>query len=198
MKIFCIEGNYQSEKDQEQEPVFIIKPETCLLRNNHPFFIPEHSDKIIPNIHLVVRISRLGKNVQEKFAHLYYNEVGVGADMVSFDALEFCKKNGLPWETARSYDFSSPLGNFDSLSNFPDINNIPFSLVINDKVIIETNTSSMIHGINKIIEHISKYTMLKMGDLIYTGSPVINQKVSLNDRVEGYLGEKKMLWFNIK
>lgn len=198
MKIICIEGNYNNSKEKFQHPAFSIKPETCLLRNNHPFFIPDHSPNISPRIHLILKISRLGKNIREKFAHLYYNEIGIGIDMVALDKLETCIKKGLPWEQAKAFDSSSPLGNFIPINFFINTDNIPFSLKVNEQVIMNSNSAEMIFTFNKIIEHVSEYVTLKMGDLIYTGSHENTYSVKINDRIEGYIADKKLLWFNIK
>lgn len=197
MKIICIEGNYNAD-ERSSSPVFTIKPETCLLRNNHPFFIPDHSLQISPRLHLVLKISRLGKNIQEKFAHLYYNEIGIGVDMVATGTLKACRNAGLPWEQAKAFDASSPLGNFISAAPLKENKNIPFSLMVNEKIIANPISSEMIFSFSKIIEHVSKYVTLKMGDLIYTGSKENSYSVTINDRIEAFIGEKKLLWFHVK
>jgi acylpyruvate hydrolase len=198
MKIICIEGNYKGGLSDSSFPLFSVKPESCLLRNNRPFFLPDHAPEISPKAHIVLKISRLGKNIQEKFAHLYFNEIGIGLDMIPNSILMECRKNGLPWDTAKCFDFSSPLGNFMVKENIPDINHITFALSVNGKKIISSNSSEMIHPFGKIIEHVSKYVMLKMGDLIYTGSPDYDFLVAINDSVEASISEKRMLWLNIK
>jgi acylpyruvate hydrolase len=198
MKIICIEGNYRTDKEYFNYPVFTIKPESCLLRNNNPFFIPGHSERFSPRVHLVIKISRLGKNIQEKFAPLYYNEIGIGIDIVAEDSLEICKKRGLPWDIAKAFDSSSPLGNFISTNSISNTENISFSLKVNGQIISESNSSEMIFLFNKIIEHVSKYITLKTGDIIYTGSPENSYSLKINDRIEGFISANRMLWFNVK
>ncbi|MFH0865692.1 MAG: fumarylacetoacetate hydrolase family protein [Bacteroidota bacterium] len=198
MKIICIEGNYISNKENYHYPVFSIKPESSLLRNNRPFFIPDHSHYISPRIHLALRISRLGKSIRDKFAHMYYNEIGIGIDMIASDTLEMCRKKRLPWDPAKAYDSSSPIGNFISIHSINNNGSIPFSLKINDRIISEQNSSEMLFHFDKIIEHISKYVILKTGDLIYTGSPDNSYSVKINDRIEGYIFNNRLLWFNVK
>ncbi|HNW98020.1 MAG TPA: fumarylacetoacetate hydrolase family protein [Bacteroidales bacterium] len=198
MKIICIEGNYKNNEFNSSHPVFFIKPETCLLKNNHPFFIPDHSPVIIPNVNLVIKISRLGKNIQEKFAHLYYNEIGIGVDITATDTLADCKKNSQPWDTAKSFDNSAPLGNFIPITSISNLFNIPFSLQINSETVLTSNSSEMIFNFNKIIQHVSQYITIKTGDLVYTGSPLSSSYLKINDRLECYIGSQKLLWFNIK
>ena len=199
MKIICIEGNYSNKKKENQsEPVFFLKPESSLLRNTQPFFIPDHALKIILRVNIVLKICRLGKNIQEKFARLYYNEIGIGVDMEAADILEKCRKNKLPWEPAKAYDFSSPLGKFISKDEFEDLTNISFSLVRNGEVFVRANSSGMIYSFDKIISSVSKFMTLKTGDCIYTGSPGIDCGVEINDSIECFIENKKLLSFNIK
>ena len=201
MKIICIEGNYYNKKKDSkylQEPVFFLKPESSLLRNHQPFFIPDHSKKIIPNVNIVLKVCRLGKNIQEKFAHLYYNEIGVGVDMEATDMLEICIKRGLPWEPAKAFDSSSPLGNFISKKEFKSLSAISFSILKNKNCICKCNTSEMLYSFEKIIAYVSKFVTLKTGDCIFTGSPEINDKAELNDNIECYIENRKLLAFNVK
>jgi len=201
MKIICIEGNYCNKKKDLailKEPVFFLKPESSVLRNNLPFFIPDHSKKIIPRINIVLKICRLGKNIQEKFAHLYYNEISLGVDMEATDVLGNCKKLGLPWEAAKSFDCSSPLGNFISIKEFNNLSAISFSININNNCICKSSTSQMLFSFDKIISYISKYVTLKTGDYIFTGSPEINYTTKLNDHIECFIENKVMLAFNVK
>ena len=202
MKIICIEGNYKSSSKIPTSlpgfPVFFMKPESSVLRNKMPFFIPEHTQKIIPKVNIVLKICKLGKNIQEKFAHNYYQDIGIGLDMEAADTIKTCKENGLPWEPAKAYDSSAPVGNFVSKKKFETLNNIPFSLLRNNKIIIHANTSEMIYSFDKIIENISKYITLKTGDYIFTGSPEINESININNKIECFIQENKLLSFNIK
>ena len=190
--------NKEKKKDNCAEPVFFLKPETSILRNNQPFFIPDHTQKVIPRVNIVLKICRLGKNIQEKFAHLYYDEIGIGVDMEAADVIEKCIKNGLPWETAKAYDSSSPLGYFIPKNEFEDISNISFSLWRNSKIHTRTNTSGMIYSFDEIIAYVSKYVMLKTGDYIFTGSPETDESVNINDHIECFILDNKALFFNVK
>ena len=201
MKIICIEGNYKPTKTKSNnlaEPVFFLKPETSVLRNKIPFFIPEHSGKIIPKVNLVLKICKLGKNIQEKFAHSYYDEIGIGVDMEASDLLIKCKENGLPWEPAKAYDSSTPLGSFTPKINLSNSQNINFSLLKNGELISKANSSDLLFAFDQIIAYISKYVMLKMGDYIFTGAPELSEYVNINDKIECFIEDKLMLSFNIK
>ncbi len=201
MKIICIQNNYSSPSGINfftEHPIFFLKPESSLLINNYPFFIPEHSKQIIPKVNVALKICRLGKNIQEKFAHLYYDEISIGIDMEATDTLAECKKNGLPWETAKAYDSSAPIGNFFLKNEFKNLNDINFSILKNGNTILKANTSQMILSIDGIISYISSYMTLKTGDYIFTGSPVINDVVEINDKIECFLEDKKLLNFNVK
>ncbi len=201
MKIICVEGNYcKNKKDirTPNEPIFFLKPESSLLRNNQPFFIPDYSKKIIPRVNIVLKVCRLGKNIQEKFAHLYFNEIGIGVDMEAADMLEIYKEKGLPWEPAKAFDCSSPIGNFISKKEFKSLSAISFSIFKNKKCICKAYTSEMLYSFDKIIAYVSKYVTLKDGDCIFTGSPEINDTAALNDHIECFIENRKLLAFNVK
>jgi 2-keto-4-pentenoate hydratase/2-oxohepta-3-ene-1,7-dioic acid hydratase in catechol pathway len=200
MKIICINNSYFSKEVTQiaNEPVFFIKSENSLSRNKLPFFIPDHSKRIIPKTNVVLKACRLGKNIQEKFAYRYYDEITIGLDMEAADVLENCKKNGSPWEPAKAYDSSAPFGNFISIADLENISDIPFSLFKNGDCIVNARTSEMIFSFDKIISHVSKFVTLKTGDYIFTGSPEINESVEINDKLECYINNKKLLWFNVK
>ncbi|NTW31947.1 MAG: 2-hydroxyhepta-2,4-diene-1,7-dioate isomerase [Bacteroidetes bacterium] len=201
MKIICIEGNYSPTETKNNniiEPVFFLKPETSISRNKFPFFIPEHSEKIVPRVNLVLKICKLGKNIQEKFAQSYYNEIGIGVDMEASDLLLKCKQNGLPWEPAKAYEASAPLGNFISKIKLNDLNNINFSLLKNGKLISKANSADLLYSFDQIIANVSKYVQIKMGDYIYTGAPELSEHIYINDKIECYIEDKLMLSFNIK
>lgn len=201
MKIICIEDNYKTKENSKllpTQPVFFLKPESSLLINNYPFFIPDHAKQIIPKVNIALKICRLGKNIQERFAHLYYDEISLGIDMEAADSLAECKKNGLPWETAKAYNSSAPIGNFISKNEFKNINNINFSILINGNHIAKANTSQIMFSFDNIISYVSTYITLKQGDYIFTGSPATDVTVEKNDKIECYLEDKKLLCFNVK
>jgi 2-keto-4-pentenoate hydratase/2-oxohepta-3-ene-1,7-dioic acid hydratase in catechol pathway len=201
MKIICIHNNYPSSsgiKSVPEYPVYFLKPESALLINNYPFFIPDHSKRIIPKVNVALKICRLGKNIQEKFAHLYYDEISIGIDMEATDTLAKCIKDGLPWEPAKAYDSSAPIGNFASKNDFGNLNNLDFSIHKNGNSIVKANTSQLIFSFESIIAYVSTFMTLKTGDYLFTGSPVINDVVEINDKIECFLVDKKLLSFNIK
>ncbi|MCG8696522.1 MAG: fumarylacetoacetate hydrolase family protein, partial [Bacteroidales bacterium] len=174
MKIICIGRNY-SEHAKElnnpvpKEPVFFMKPDSALLLKNNPFYIPEFSNNVHYEVEVVVRINRLGKHIDRKFAHRYYNEIGLGIDFTARDVQDECKKKGLPWEKAKAFDGSAVLGKFFPLKELGEIQKLNFHLEKNGKIVQKGTTADMIFAVDAIIEHISKYVTLKIGDLIFTG-----------------------------
>jgi 2-keto-4-pentenoate hydratase/2-oxohepta-3-ene-1,7-dioic acid hydratase in catechol pathway len=204
MKIICIGRNY-SEHAKElhnpvpSEPVFFMKPDTALLRNNAPFFYPSFSKDVHHEVELVVRINKVGRSIGEKFASRYYSEVGLGVDFTARDVQQRCKEKGLPWEIAKAFDFSAPLSSqFLPLSEFDSVANIPFSLVKNGEVVQQGSTSEMIFSVDQIIAYVSKFVTLKIGDLIYTGTPSGVGPVAIGDRLQGFIGNKQMFDFEVK
>jgi 2-keto-4-pentenoate hydratase/2-oxohepta-3-ene-1,7-dioic acid hydratase in catechol pathway len=201
VKIICIHNNYPSPSgiiSDSEHPIYFLKPESSLLINNYPFFIPEHAKQIIPRVNVAIKICRLGKNIQEKFAHLYYDEISIGIDMEAADTLSKCIEDGLPWEPAKAFDSSAPIGNFISKNEFKDLNDINISIFINGNLIVQANTSQMILSIDGIISYISTFITLKQGDYIFTGSPDISDVIKINNKIECFLEDKKLLSFNIK
>ncbi|MDB2363796.1 fumarylacetoacetate hydrolase family protein [Flavobacteriales bacterium] len=204
MKIVCIGRNYADHAKEmgsevPQEPVIFMKPDSALLRNNAPFFIPEWSDNIHYETELVVKINRLGKNISEKFAHKYYDEIGLGVDFTARDIQEKCKEKGLPWERAKAFDGSAVIGEyFINKTEFPDLTNIDFHLEINGETKQSGNTKDMLFSIDKIIAEVSKYFTLKIGDLIYTGTPVGVGKVNINDDLKGFIEDQCLFNFKVK
>jgi len=201
MKFICIAGNYNeglTKTEDHNEPVFFIKPESALLRAKLPFFIPDHSKRIIPRCNIVLKVCKLGKNIQNKFSHLYYNEIGIGVDLEAADTLERCQKMLAPWEAAKAYDFSSPVGEFIHKKEFRDIQNISFSILKNDKCIAKSNTAKIFIGFDDIIAHISQYMTIKQGDYIFTGSPPTDESIGINDRIDCFIEYRKMLSFRVK
>ena len=204
MKIICIGRNYPLHAEElnnpiPEEPVVFLKPETALLLKKHPFFIPEHSNDVHHELELVVKINRLGKHIEPRFAQKYYSEVGLGIDFTARDVQTNCKEKGLPWEKAKAFDGSAAVSKFFSLELLgKDIQNINFHLDINGKTVQQGNTSMMLFTVNEIISHVSKYFTLKTGDLIFTGTPAGVGSVKRNDLLELYLEEKRVFYFNVK
>lgn len=204
MKIICIGRNYVEHarelgNDLPEEPIFFMKPDSSLLRNNDPFYIPDWTKDLHHEIELVIKINRIGKNIEKRFAHRYYDEIGLGIDFTARDVQEQLRKKGLPWEKAKAFDSSAVIStNFLSKSIFPDDESIQFKLNINGKPVQEGDSGLMIFGFDEIISHVSKYVTLKIGDLIYTGTPAGVGPVQIGDHLEGYLEGKKLLDFEVK
>jgi len=198
MKIICVGRNYvahvkELSSEMPDEPVLFMKPDSALLRNNDPFYIPDWSSDLHHEVELVVKISRVGKNIEKKFASRYYKEIGLGIDFTARDIQNALKDKGLPWEKAKAFDHSAVVcKEFTPIDAFQDKNAIQFRLDINGKTVQEGNSALMIFTIDDIVAHVSKYFTLKMGDLIYTGTPAGVGPVKIGDRLEGFLeGEKK-------
>ena len=204
MKIICIGRNYvahvkELNNEVPDEPVFFMKPDSSLLRNNDPFYIPEWTSDVHHEIELVIKINRLGKNIEKRFAHRYYNEIGLGIDFTARDVQQKLKEKGLPWEKAKAFDQAAVLGNeFVDKSAITNLKKIPFRLLVNGELKQDGNSELMIYSFEDIISHVSKYVTLKIGDLIYTGTPAGVGAVKIGDRLEGYLDERKLLDFEVK
>lgn len=204
MKILAIGLNYESHNVemkrtfQSSEPVVFMKPESAQLKDGKPFFIPDFSNEIHYETEMVVKINRLGKNIDEKFAHRYYDELTVGIDFTARDLQRNLKKKGLPWEIAKGFDGSAALGNFVSKDKFQNIQDVNFHLDINSKTVQKGNTHDMIYSVDKIIAYVSQFFTLKIGDLIFTGTPAGVGPVKIDDHLEGYLENNKLLDFNIR
>ncbi len=199
MKIICIGRNYIDHAKElnnpvPSEPIFFMKPETALLRNNRPFFYPDFSKNIAYEVELVYRICRVGKNIPERFAHRYYDAVGIGIDFTARDLQEQCKQKGLPWEIAKAFDNSAPISKeFIEIETFTDPLNIVFSLEKNGTVVQHASSSDMIFTIDKLIAHVSKYVMLKIGDLIFSGTPSGVGSVDIGDTLNAFIGGQHLL-----
>jgi len=203
MKIIAIGRNYTDHAKElnnpvPKEPIFFLMPDTALLRNNQPFFYPDFSTDIHFEVEIVVKFDRLGKNIAQKFASRYYHEIGIGIDFTARDLQKKCKEKGLPWEISKSFDGAAPISKFVSLDQFDNINNINFRLEKNGQVVQQANTSEMIFNIDELISHVSKYMMIKIGDLLYTGTPAGVGPVKIGDRLTAYIENEKMLDFIIK
>jgi 2-keto-4-pentenoate hydratase/2-oxohepta-3-ene-1,7-dioic acid hydratase in catechol pathway len=203
MKIICIGQNYMEhikelQSDVPDEPVFFLKPDTALLINNKPFYLPNFSTEIHYETEIVLRITRNGKHISERFAHKYYDEITVGIDFTARDIQKIHKKKGLPWEKAKAFDGSAPIGKFVSKSKFDRMNNLNFTLNINGKQVQKGNTSDMIFSCEKIISFISQFITLRTGDLIFTGTPVGVGPVKIGDKLEAFLEGEKLLACEVK
>lgn len=204
MKIICVGRNYvahakELNNEVPHEPVLFLKPDTALLRNNDPFYIPDWSDNLHHEVELVVKINRIGKNIDTKFAHRYYEEIGLGIDFTARDVQDKLKEKGLPWEKSKAFDHSAVIcREFVNVDALPDRNAINFRLDINGKAVQQGNSSLMIFSVDNIISQVSKYFTLKIGDLIYTGTPAGVGPVKIADRLEGYLEGQKMFDFFVK
>ncbi len=204
MKIICIGRNYaehakELNNEVPSEPVIFMKPETALIPKGHPFFYPEHTQDLHYEVELVLRVSRLGKHIDPKFAHKYYNEVGIGIDFTARDLQQQCKEKGLPWEKAKAFDHSAPLSQkFIPLANLPDHKRINFTLHKNGILVQSGNSSDMLFDFDDLIVQVSKYFTLKMGDLIYTGTPSGVGPVQKGDVLEAAIEGEKLLKLRIK
>ena len=204
MKIIAVGLNYASHNlemkrsFETSEPVIFMKPDSAILKSDKPFFIPDFSNEIHYETEVVVKISRLGKNIAERFAHRYYEELTVGIDFTARDLQMQQKKLGLPWEISKSFDNSAAIGEFISKKDIADISSIDFRLDINKNTVQQGNTKDMIFSIDKIIAYVSKFFTLKIGDLIFTGTPAGVGLVHIGDNMEGYLNEEKVLNIPIK
>lgn len=204
MKIICIGRNYvaharELNNELPTEPVIFMKPDSALLRNNDPFYIPDWSNDLHHEVELIVKISKLGKSIEREFAPRYYSEVGLGIDFTARDLQNKLKDKGLPWEKAKAFDHSAVIcKEFIPIDSLPNRDAINFRLDINGKTVQEGNTSLMIFPIDELIAHISRYFTLKIGDLIYTGTPAGVGPVRIDDRLEGYLEDRKMFDFLVR
>ena len=203
MKIICIGRNYvahieELQNERPTNPVVFLKPETAILKKGAPFYYPEFSQNIHHEGELVLKINKEAKYVQKKFAHRYFDEIGFGIDFTARDLQDQCKAKGLPWEIAKAFNGSAPIGDFIPVSELPDLNNIDFHLNINGELRQKGNTSLLLFDFGTIIEYVTKFFMLKKGDLIYTGTPSGVGPVKPGDRLEGFIGTKKLLDFEVK
>jgi len=203
MKIICIGRNYtehiaELQNEKPSEPVIFLKPDSAILPNNNPFYIPEFSNDVHYEVELLVKINRLGKHIAPRFAHKYYDEIGLGIDFTARDLQNKLKEKGLPWEKAKAFDGSAVIGEFISKSHFKDLNDITFSLLKNNEIVQKGNSSFMLWKIDELIAYISQYFTLKIGDIIFTGTPAGVGKVEQNDILVGEIEKQTMFEINIK
>ncbi len=203
MKIICIGRNYVAHIKELNNaiptaPVFFLKPDTSLLIRNRPFYYPSFSSEIHYEAELVLKICKVGKNIQKKFAHTYYEEIGIGLDMTARDLQDAAKEKSLPWAVAKGFDQSAPMGRFLPKSQFYDVKDIFFHLDLNGKTVQQGNSGSMIYDFDDIIVHISTFMTLRTGDYIFTGTPAGVGPVKIGDLLEAYIGQEKLLSCTIK
>lgn len=203
MKIIAIGRNYIDHAKElnnpvPEEPIFFLMPDSALLKNNQPFFYPDFSQDIHYEVEIVVKLNRLGKNIASKFAHRYYSEIGIGIDFTARDLQKKCKEKGLPWEISKSFDGAAVISKLNSLEKYGNINNINFRLEKNGEIVQKANTSEMIFKVDNLIEHVSKFMTIKIGDLLYTGTPSGVGPVKIGDRLTAFIEEEKLLDFVIK
>ncbi|MFI1745778.1 fumarylacetoacetate hydrolase family protein [Thalassobellus sediminis] len=203
MKLICIGRNYaehikELENEKPDDPVVFLKPDTAILLKKQPFFIPDFSDDVHYEVEVLVKINRVGKHIDRKFAHKYYNEIGLGIDFTARDLQSELKAKGLPWEKAKSFDGAAVIGNWLPVSEIDGIDAIEFSLKKNDIFVQKGNTSHMLWKIDELIEYVSKYFTLKIGDIIFTGTPAGVGRVIANDKLKGFIEDKEMFSITVK
>jgi acylpyruvate hydrolase len=203
MKIICIGRNYvdharELNNEVPTKPVFFLKPDSALVTGNKPFFYPEFSNMVHYELEVVIRIERLGRSIEEKFAGRYFSEIALGVDFTARDLQNEMKKKGLPWEIAKGFDYSAPVSEFFPVSKYKDIRDLSFRLDLNGTTVQNGTTALMIFSYEKIIAYVSRYMTLKTGDLIFTGTPAGVGPVKVNDRLEAYLEGEKLMDFPVK
>jgi len=203
MKIICIGRNYakhieELKNERPSEPLIFMKPDSAVLLKQHPFVIPEFSNDIHHEIELIVKINKVGKYIDTKFAHKYYDEISVGIDFTARDLQNELKTKGLPWEKAKSFDGSAVIGEFLPKTQFKSLENITFELTSNSKTVQKGNTDFMLWKIDELISYVSQYFTLKIGDIIFTGTPEGVAAVKPEDVLEGFLEGNKLFSIQIK
>ncbi|MGL4364756.1 MAG: fumarylacetoacetate hydrolase family protein [Bacteroidales bacterium] len=204
MKIICIGHNYEKHNHEllggyKGEPVFFLKPETALLRNHAPFYYPNFTQDLQYEVELVLRIDKLGRSISPKFAARYYTQVGIGIDFTARDLQAKARAEGLPWESSKAFDYSAPISpEFIALTDLPNPKDIQFSLELNGKEVQKGRSAEMIFDFDTIISHLSQYLTLKIGDLIFTGTPHGVGSVKIGDQLTARLEGKTMLSVEIK
>lgn len=203
MKIICIGRNYaehikELNNERPDEPVIFTKPETAILKDGEAFYYPDFSQDIHHEVEIIVKISKMGKNIEEKFAHKYYDEIGIGIDFTARDIQSKLKAKGLPWDLAKGFNGSAPISEFVSKTKFTDLTNLNFHLDVNGESRQVGNTSMMLYPIDTIIAFISRYFTLKTGDIIFTGTPAGVASVKVGDTLSCFIESEKMLEFEVK
>ena len=202
MKIICVGKNYLKHIDElnsskEDEPVIFLKPDTSIIQKNQPFFIPEFSNEIHYEIEIILKFNRLGKHIESKFSKKYFNQISLGIDFTARDFQNKFKERGLPWDISKGFDNSALIGDWKSIKTY-DLDNINFRLEKNGKIVQQSNSKNMIWKIDELIAYASKYFTIKIGDIMFTGTPEGVGVVSENDVLEGFLGDEKVFSVKIK
>ena len=203
MKILCIGRNYadhisELKNERPSEPVIFLKPDTAILKDNEPFYHPDFSNDIHYEVEIVLKINKVGKNIEAKFAHKYYDEIGVGIDFTARDLQSKLKEKGLPWEKAKAFNGSAPISGFIPKTQFADLQNLNFHLEVNGEVRQKGNTHLMLWNFDEIIAEISKYFTLKTGDLVFTGTPAGVGKIMVGDKLTAFIESEEMMNFEVK
>jgi len=203
MKILGVGRNYVNHakelgNDVPKEPIIFLMPETALVQRNQPFFYPDFSSDVHHEVELVIKINRLGKNIAEKFANRYYDEIGIGIDFTARDMQQQAAASGLPWAISKGFDGSAPLGGFVNKTELGDLGNIQFSLEKNGQIVQQGNSGNMLFSFDAIIAYVSKFFTLKIGDLIYTGTPSGVGPVKIGDNLVARIGDRELLNFNVR
>ncbi|HIB36302.1 MULTISPECIES: fumarylacetoacetate hydrolase family protein [Mesonia] len=204
MKIICIGRNYTKHieelaSEKPEEPVIFLKPDTSVLLKKQPFFIPDFSDDVHYEVEVLVKIKKVGKYIQQKFAHKYYDEIGLGIDFTARDLQNKLKDKGLPWEKSKCFDGSAVIGEkWIPKKELKDVNTIDFSLSQNGNIVQQSNTQYMLWKIDELIAYISQFFTLKIGDVIFTGTPEGVGKVAINDNLVGKIGDTQIFDINVK
>jgi len=203
MKIICVGRNYfdhiyELKNEKPDSPILFLKPETSIIQNKQPFFIPDFSNDVQYEVEVLIKINRLGKAISPQFSHKYYDEIGLGIDFTARDIQNKLKKDSLPWEKSKSFDGSALIGNWINKKNIDNLNNLDFRLTKNGDIVQKGNTSEMIWKIDELISSISKFFTLKIGDIIFTGTPSGVGRVNENDKLVGYINDKECFSIKIK
>ncbi|MBB4801412.1 MULTISPECIES: fumarylacetoacetate hydrolase family protein [Flavobacterium] len=203
MKIICVGRNYANhieelKNERPSEPVVFMKPDSAVLLKQHPFVIPEFSEDVHHEIEIIVKINKVGKYIEPKFAHKYYDEISVGIDFTARDLQSKLKEKGLPWEKAKAFDGSAVIGDFLPKTNFVSMENLNFELKTNGETVQKGNSEMMLWKIDELISHVSQFFTLKIGDIIFTGTPAGVSAVKPNDVLEGFLEDKKLFRIQVK
>ncbi|AVI49853.1 2-hydroxyhepta-2,4-diene-1,7-dioate isomerase [Pukyongia salina] len=203
MKIICVGRNYAAhieelDNDRPKDPVLFLKPDTAILLKKQPFFLPDFSNDVHHEVEILVKIKKIGKHIDRKFAHKYYDEIGLGIDFTARDLQSQLKEKGLPWEKAKAFDGAAVVGKFIPKTRFKSVDSIKFNLRKNDEIVQEGNTALMLWKIDSLIEYISKYFTLKIGDIIFTGTPSGVAKVNPEDKLTGYIEETEVFSIKVK
>ncbi len=202
MKIICVGKNYLKHIDElnsskEDEPVIFLKPDTSIIQKNQPFFIPEFSNEIHYEIEIILKFNRLGKHIESKFSNKYFNQISLGIDFTARDFQNKFKERGLPWDISKGFDNSALIGDWKSIKTY-DLDNINFRLEKNGKIVQQSNSKNMIWKIDELIAYASRYFTIKIGDIMFTGTPEGVGVVSEDDVLEGFLGDEKVFSIKIK